>query len=260
VLRITYVGHATVQLDTGGVRLLTDPVLRQRMMRLRRIVPPPAVEEFDRPDAVLISHAHFDHLDLSSLRQLRSCPALVPRGCGRLLRSAGFEEVTEMRSGERVQVGEVEVTAARVDHDGRRHPFSRARESLAYLVDGSARTLFLGDTGLFEGMRQLAGGIDLALLPIWGWGPRLGRGHMGPAEAADAAALLEARVAIPIHWGTYAARGVDWLEDPSLPARRFEEEAASRAPAVEVRVVPPGGATELRGREPDASWPRSPRR
>jgi L-ascorbate metabolism protein UlaG (beta-lactamase superfamily) len=253
VLRITYVGHATVQLEADGARLLTDPVLRPRMAHLRRLVPAPAIESLDSPDAVLISHAHFDHLDVASLRLLRPCPVVAPRGCGRVLRTAGFEEVIEMRSGERVQLGGVEVTAARMDHDGRRHPFSLARESLAYLIDGSGRTLFAGDTGLFAGMRELAGGIDAALLPVWGWGPRLGRGHMGPADAAHAAALLEPRVAVPIHWGTYASPRADWLDDPERPARLFEQEAASRAPEVDVRIVPPGGETEIRARAAGAS-------
>jgi len=252
-VRITYVGHSTVQLETRGTRLLTDPVLRERVTHLRRIVPPPAVGEIDHPDAVLITHAHFDHLDVASLRLLHPCPVVAPRGCARVLRSGGFKEIIEVTSGETVRLGDVAVTAERVDHDGRRHPFSTARETLAYLVDGSVRVLFAGDTGLFEGMGKLPGNLDAALLPIWGWGPRLGRGHMGPADAADAAALLEPRVAIPVHWGTYASRGADWLEDPSRPARQFEEETATRAPEVEVRVVPPGGATELRDRAADAS-------
>lgn len=253
MLGITYVGHGTVQLETRGTRLLTDPVLRERVTRLRRIAPPPAIAEIKSPDAILISHAHFDHLDVGSLRLLQPCPVVAPRGCARVLRGAGFKEILEVTSGETVRLGDVAVTAARVDHDGRRHPFSGARETLAYLVDGSGRAFFAGDTGLFEGLGAFAGDIDAALLPIWGWGPRLGRGHMGPADAAEAAALLEPRVAIPIHWGTYASRGADWLEDPSRPARQFEEEAAARAPEVEVRVVPPGGATELRDRAAGAS-------
>ena len=253
VLRITYVGHATVQLEANGARLLTDPVLRPRMAHLRRIVPPPAVDALDSPDAVLISHAHFDHLDVASLRLLHPCPVVAPRGCGRLLRGAGFREVIETRPGETVQVGDLQVTAARVDHDGRRHPFSIARESLAYLIDGAGRTLFAGDTGLFDGMRTLAEDIDVALLPIWGWGPRLGRGHMGPTQAAAATALIAPRIAIPIHWGTYASPRADWLDDPERPTRLFEEEAASAAPGVDVRIVPPGGATEFRGRAPGAS-------
>ena len=241
-------------MEAAGARLLTDPVLRPRVKHLRRIVPAPELDGLDHPDAVLISHAHFDHLDVPSLQRLRACPVLAPRGCGRLLRSAGMKDVTEVRPGERVQLGGFEVTAARMDHDGRRHPFSRARESLAYVIDREGRALFAGDTGLFDGMRELAGGIDVALLPIWGWGPRLGRGHMGPAEAARAAAMLEPRVAVPIHWGTYASRRAPWLDDPERPDPAVRSRRPlPRAPAVEVRIVPPGGATEVRGRAAGAS-------
>jgi Beta-lactamase superfamily domain len=76
-MRITYVGHATVQIEAGSSRLLTDPVLGPRVAYLRRIVPPPRLAELDRPDALLISHAHFDHLDAASLKLLHPCPAIV---------------------------------------------------------------------------------------------------------------------------------------------------------------------------------------
>jgi L-ascorbate metabolism protein UlaG (beta-lactamase superfamily) len=245
MIRITYVGHATVEIDTGGTRLLTDPVVRGRVAHLRRIVPLPPLPELARPDAVLISHAHFDHLDLPSLRRLASCPVLAPRGCGRLLERAGLREVTELAPGQRLRVGATEVTAALMDHNGRRHPFSRARETLAYLLHGPGRVFFAGDTDLFDRMRAFAGGLDVALLPIWGWGPRLPRGHMGPPQAARAAALLEPRVAIPIHWGTLASPRAGWLDDPARPARAFERHVAELAPDIEVRVLAPGGRTEI---------------
>src|ERR671917_2459788 len=115
MLRIVYVGHATVQIAVGATRLLTDPVLRDRVAHLRRIAPLPALGELLQPDAVLISHAHFDHLDLPSLRLLRACPVLAPRGCGRLLERAGLREVTEVVPGERLRVGAADVTAARLE-------------------------------------------------------------------------------------------------------------------------------------------------
>jgi L-ascorbate metabolism protein UlaG (beta-lactamase superfamily) len=258
MLRITYVGHGTVLLEGEGMRVLTDPLLRERALHLRRIAPLPDVEAVDRPDVVVISHAHFDHLDTASLRMLHPCPVVAPRGCGRLLRRAGFRQVIEVRDGDHVQVGGVELTAARMEHYGRRHPASRARESLGYVIGCGERVFFAGDTDLFDGLRELAGGLDLALLPIWGWGPRVGRGHMDPAAAAHAAAMLAPRFAIPIHWGTYASPTAGWIDDPARPAREFEEELAATAPAVEARVLPPGGTTELRDRAAGASWPRSP--
>jgi L-ascorbate metabolism protein UlaG (beta-lactamase superfamily) len=247
MLRITYVGHATVQLEAPGARLLTDPVLRTRVVHLRRIASPPQLSELAQPDAILISHAHFDHLDPPSLRLLGRCPVVAPRGCGRLLASAGVSEVIEAVPGERLRIGSVDVTAVSLAHDGRRHPLSRARDTLAYVVDGPERALFAGDTGLFEGMRGLAGGLDLALLPIWGWGPRVGRGHMDPVSAARAAALMEPRIVVPIHWGTLASPRAGWLDDPARPAREFAGQAAEIAPGVEVRLLPPGGSTEIAG-------------
>jgi L-ascorbate metabolism protein UlaG (beta-lactamase superfamily) len=86
----------------------------------------------------------------------------------------------------------------------------------------------------------------VALLPIWGWGARVGRGHLDPARAARAAALLEPRVAVPIHWGTLASPRAPWRDDPARPARAFVRQMAALADAVEVRVVPPGGSTDIR--------------
>jgi L-ascorbate metabolism protein UlaG (beta-lactamase superfamily) len=254
MIRIIYVGHGTVQIETAGTRILTDPVLHDRLLHLRRIAPSPTLDEIDHPDVVLISHAHFDHLDKRSLARLRPCPAIAPRGCARLLRRAGFRDVTEALPGRPVRAGGLEVNPVAVAHDGRRHPFSRARGTLGYVIDGAMRTFFAGDTDVFEEMSGLAGPLDLALLPIWGWGPRVGRGHMDPARAARAAALLEPRVSIPIHWGTLASPRAPWVGDPERPAREFAEEVAAQAPGVEVRVLPPGGRTEIAaagGSEPD---------
>jgi L-ascorbate metabolism protein UlaG (beta-lactamase superfamily) len=245
MLEVTYVGHSTVQVETAGTLILTDPILRPRVAHLRRIVPLPALDELDHPDAVLISHAHFDHVDRRSLELLRPCPAIVPRGCGGLLRGAGFRDVTEAVPGETLEVGATQVTPVLVPHDGRRHPFSRARETLAYLIEGGSRTFFAGDTDVFEEMGRLAGGLDLALLPIWGWGPRVGPGHMNPERAARATGLLDPRVVIPIHWGTLASPRAPWLDDPERPAREFAERVAADGSGVEVRVLSPGERAEI---------------
>jgi L-ascorbate metabolism protein UlaG (beta-lactamase superfamily) len=245
-MRIEYVGHATVEIAAGGTRLVTDPVLRTRVANLHRIAPLGSWEELRSPHAVLISHAHMDHLDPPSLRLLAPHTAIAPRHCGRLLRRAGIRDVREVIPGERLRVGAAELTAVRLAHDGRRHPLSRARETLGFLVDAGQRALFAGDTDLFDGMRGLSGGLDVALLPVWGWGPRLGRGHLDPERAARAAALVQPRVAIPIHWGTLASARGRSLDDPTRPALEFERHAAELAPAVEVRVLAPGESTIVR--------------
>ncbi|HEY7455309.1 MAG TPA: MBL fold metallo-hydrolase [Thermoleophilaceae bacterium] len=244
-MEIAYVGHSTVRLRAGGTTLLTDPVLRERILTLRRIAPPVALDEIRAPDAVLISHAHFDHLHAPSLRLLEPCPVVAPRGCAGVLRRAGFRDVTELTDGDSLRIGATTVTAIRVVHDGRRHPMSRAREALGYVVDAGTRAFFCGDTDLFDGMGELAGGLDVALLPIWGWGPKCGAGHMDPERAARATALMEPRVVVPLHWGTLASRNAPWLDDPERPAREFASRVAELAAGVEVRILAPGDVTEV---------------
>src|SRR6201989_2410530 len=176
--RLTWFGHATVAIELAGARLLTDPVLRNRVAHLRRHAPPadPAVSA--GVDAVLVSHIHFDHLDVPSLRRLgRSVRLLVPRGAGRFLSRAGFTDGTELDAGDEGDVGRARVTAVPAEHDGRRRPLGPAAATLGFTLAGEKTVYFAGDTDVFEGMAALAGTIDVALLPVWGWGPTLGPGH-----------------------------------------------------------------------------------
>jgi L-ascorbate metabolism protein UlaG (beta-lactamase superfamily) len=251
---ITYVGHSTTRIEVSGTRLLTDPILRSRIGHIRRIaaLPPDPVAGID---AVLVSHAHHDHLDLPSLKLLPpGLPVLAPRGCAGLLRRRTRLDVIEVAPGARVPVGAVTVTALPARHDGRRVPVGPPRPAIGYLVEGTRRVAFYGDTDLFDEMGELAGTLDAALLPIWGWGPRVGPGHLDPERAARAAALLEPAIAVPIHWGTLAGPRVWWRADPELPARRFSAAAATVAPGVRVCVVAPGGRLAL-GSEPDGGAP-----
>ena len=113
------------------------------------------------------------------------------------------------------------------------------------MLEAGARVYFAGDTDLFAGMSEI-GPVDLALLPVAGWGPELGSGgHLDPESAARAAALIRPKVAVPIHWGTLYPRGRrlgDWFTEP---ARRFAAHAAELAPDVEVRVLTPGESLAL---------------
>jgi L-ascorbate metabolism protein UlaG (beta-lactamase superfamily) len=253
--RIVFLGHATVLIELDGVRLLTDPVLRDRVAHLRRQVAPverSALSAAAGPDAVLISHLHYDHLDLASLRLLGlDVPLLVPAGAGAWLESRGFMRVTELSvGGETVNVGALGVSAVEARHDGRRRPgpASLRAEAQGYVVNGPERTVyFAGDTALFEGMSNLAPSLDVALLPVAGWGPTLGPGHMGPRDAARAARLIQPRLAIPIHWGTLLPIGIAGRHRDRLgdPPRQFAEHVASLAPGVEVRILQPGQGMAL---------------
>jgi L-ascorbate metabolism protein UlaG (beta-lactamase superfamily) len=288
--RIVFLGHATVLIELNGVRLLTDPVLRDRVAHLRRQVAPverSVLSTTTGPDAVLISHLHYDHLDLASLRLLGlDTRLLVPAGAGAWLEARGFTRVTELSVGdETVNIGALGVSAVEARHDGRRRPGPAGLRAVAqgYVVHGPARTVyFAGDTALFEGMSDLAPslalgdgsglhgarpergprpeidrrsrpsshpspGVDVALLPVAGWGPTLGPGHMGPRDAARAAGLIRPRLAIPIHWGTLLPIGIDRRHRDHLgdPPRQFAEHVTSLAPGVEARILEPGEETAL---------------
>jgi L-ascorbate metabolism protein UlaG (beta-lactamase superfamily) len=246
--RLTWAGHATALVEMDGVRLLTDPVVRGRLAHLRRHAPPVAPELTTRIDAVLISHLHSDHLDLPSLRRLEGPTRLIgPRGIARVLRSRGFGPVTELAPGQRTAVGDVAVTAVPATHDGRRWPLGRAAGAVGFVLAGARRVYFAGDTDVFDAMRDIGGDLDVALLPVWGWGPSLGPGHMDPPAAARAAALLRPRVAVPIHWGTLfpvglARRHAELLVDPP---HAFARHVAELAPDVRVEILAPGGVLEL---------------
>ena len=245
--RIEYVGHSTVVVDLDGVRLVTDPLLRNRVAHLRRVAP---VDTRARRglDAVLISHAHYDHLDLPSLEKLgKKLPVVVPRGLGGLLRKRKFESVVEVEVGETIRIGALEIRAVPAEHEGSRGPFGASADALGYVITGSKSVYFAGDTDLFDGMHELAP-VDLALLPIWGWGPGLGAGHLDPRGAAEAVALLRPGLVVPIHWGTYfpihlGLRGAPGFVD--LPPTEFLAAVRETAPGVDVRVLEPGQSLEL---------------
>ena len=262
-LSVTFAGHATVLLEMDGVRLLTDPLLRRRIGVLIRRSPVPPPEVRRDLDVVLISHAHLDHLDVPSLRLIdRRTPMVVPRGIGGLVRRLGFVPL-EMDVGDEVEIGpagggrvppdagggeartaRVRVRAVPADHSGTRHPLAGESPALGYVVEGGLSAYFAGDTGLYEAMGDLAP-LDVAVLPVGGWGPRLPDDHLNPLSAAKALQLLQPTACVPVHWGTIYP---PWLP-PEFNAKwaawphAFARYAAHLAPEVEVRVLQPGETT-----------------
>jgi L-ascorbate metabolism protein UlaG (beta-lactamase superfamily) len=246
--RLTWVGHATVLLELGGARLLTDPLLRTRLGHLRRHGARPDPKVTKDIDAILVSHVHLDHLDVRSLRSVAGgARVIAPQGAGRLLRRIGFAQVDEVMPGDRVTVGGATITALAAVHDARRRPLGATVATLGYEIVGGQRVYFAGDTELFDGMRSFAGRFDVALLPVWGWGPSLGPGHMDPLSAAQAVAIIRPTVAVPIHWGTFFPVGLEALRGSALvePPRVFARHVAELAPEVEVRVLAPGDELAL---------------
>jgi L-ascorbate metabolism protein UlaG (beta-lactamase superfamily) len=244
-LVITWLGHATVLIEIDGYRLITDPVLRNRVGPLIRIGPRPRFS--GGVDCVLLSHLHADHADLPSLRRLsRSGRVLAPHPAQAWLGAKGVRRVRELVPGDEVRAGGLRISATVARHDSRRRPFGPRAEPIGYVIRGSSSVYFAGDTDLFLDMAELHGSVDVALLPVWGWGPSVGTGHLDPQSAAAAVALIAPAVAIPIHWGTFALpRPVKRLANPSRPAQEFKALTAQYSPATEVRVLHPGQRTTL---------------
>lgn len=240
-------GHATVLIELDGARLLTDPLVRRRVGPLVRVAPPVDPAATGGIDAVLLSHLHADHTQPASLRQVaRACPVLAPSGARDWLRRHGVPDVRELREGDHEQVGRLRVTATGAVHNALRYPRGPSAQPVGFVVTGSRAVYFAGDTDIFAGMRDLNGTLDLALLPVWGWGSTLGPGHLDPARAAEAAELIEPRVAIPIHWGTFALpRPFRGKAASDRPAHEFQAQVKRRAPRVEVRLLRPGGRTVI---------------
>ncbi len=246
---LTYIGHATLLIELEGMRLLTDPILRDRVAFLRRHQPQQvAAHLFQNIDGVLISHLHHDHLDPPSLRMLGDdVPLFVPKGAGDLLRRKGFRRITEMSAGVDARLGPLRISATYAAHSPARQPFGPKADCLGYIISGRYSLYFPGDTDLFPGMDGLHADLDVALMPVWGWGPTLGAGHMSPARAAEALALLRPRLAIPIHWGVLRPTAMHYFTTDFLtaPPLAFAQHAARTAPGVNVHVVAPGAALSL---------------
>ncbi|MFI5692630.1 MBL fold metallo-hydrolase [Kribbella sp. NPDC051586] len=252
-MRITWWGHATTTIEANGTRLLTDPVLTSRIAHLRRRRGPSPAPEAGRCDAVLVSHLHADHLHLTSLPMVAPDAALVvPRGAAKLIHAdsgaAYSDRCIEVAPGNQIKIGSLEITAVTAHHDARRLPFSaHSAQPVGYRIDSSPSVWFAGDTDLYDGLAAEAGQVDLALVPVGGWGPSLGPGHLDPVRAAEAVRQVGASTAIPVHFGTFWPIGFDWVK-PELflpPGDRFRAAMAEVDPAVKVELLVPGESVEV---------------
>jgi L-ascorbate metabolism protein UlaG (beta-lactamase superfamily) len=247
-LSITWIGHATALIEIEGVRILTDPALRDRIGPLRRYGPRIRPEWLTDIDAVIISHAHRDHLDPDSLKLLGGNPRhVVPEGAAAFMRSSGLLHVDELLVGEATTVAGVNIQAIHAEHGGFRLPFGPSASAIGYVVSATHRVYFGGDTAIFQGMADLKGEIDVALLPVGGWGVTRGRRHLNAKTAVEALKLISPRLVVPIHWGTLWPVGLRIFR-PSLfssPGPDFAARARALTPEVEVELMRPGGKVDL---------------
>ena len=255
-----FLGHSTVRVELAGRTVLTDPLLARRIGLLRRVVPLPDPASWAGVDLVLISHLHGDHLHLPSLRRIgRDVRIVVPRGAGSWLRGRGFRHVAELAAGETLHDGPLRITGVRAEHSGHRwgprSTHGPDTDAIGHLIEGAGSTVYVsGDTALHDGMPLLGERpVDVALLPVWGWGPNLGPGHLDPIDAAEAVARIRPRVAVPVHWGTLTVAGIGPRSPLGRrmrrllvePPRRFAAEVSRRALATTVLVTEPGAAVPL---------------
>jgi L-ascorbate metabolism protein UlaG (beta-lactamase superfamily) len=255
-ITLTYIGHATVLIEMNGVRVLTDPLLRDRAGFLRRCDEPLDPKSYQDVDAILISHLHMDHMDPPSLRLLNhKAHLIVPRGAGDILSKSGDRHVEEIGINDSICIDSVTIRSTYADHVHSRYPLGPIAECMGYTIHGSHKVYFAGDTDLFPEMSDIANGLDVALLPVWGWGPTIRGLHMNPYRAAQALTLLRPRLAIPIHWGTMAPLGLAWMKPPFLtrPPHDFARYAARLAPKVKIQILTPGSSLTMDGDSLDAS-------
>jgi L-ascorbate metabolism protein UlaG (beta-lactamase superfamily) len=248
-LKLTYVGHATVLIEMDGTRILTDPLLRNRLLHLVRYGKHTDASLFRNIDAVLISHIHLDHLDIPSLRKLpRDTLIILPTGAKKILINKGFTNILEISSGEIVKVGSISILGTEAVHNGFRLKYGVAAETLGYILQGSHKIYFSGDTEVFPEMAGLQN-IDIALIAVWGWGPTLGKGHMDPHQAARAIGLIKPKMAVPIHWGSFYPFLLNRILPQFLvdPPEIFASFVSETSPQTEVKILPPGESLKIAG-------------
>ena len=238
-------GHSTVLLNFLGVRVLTDPVFATRIgpgvapfiLGPRRHVAPALMPpEIPAPDVIVISHAHFDHLDVWSLRQFgRHTPVVTARATGDLVRRLGFRQVHELGWGEthtiHAAAGPLRLTALEVAHWGARTVRDTHRSYNGWLLERGGHTVcFAGDTAYTPAFAQLkatARSPDLMLMPIGAYDPWI-HAHCTPEQAVSMAREAGARAFVPIHHATFKLSA----EPMDEPAARMRAALAKRPPSL----------------------------
>lgn len=256
-MRVTYIGHATLLLEMRGVRILTDPNFETHLgFVLRRAAAPGiSLEELPPLDAILVTHAHADHLSFRCLRRLpRDIPLFAPPAVERWLRRLGYGHALPLPPGGSVRVGGIEVAAAAARHLGARYAIDRWRAaSNMYLLDsGTESAFFAGDTALTPDSERIVSerlvarrrALDVALLPIghapW-WKPGFRRGHLTSDDALTLFERLGARYFIPYHWGTFH----HVTAGPHDAIRRLRARLEAHHRREGVRILDPGTTFEL---------------
>ncbi|MDX2080766.1 MAG: MBL fold metallo-hydrolase [Terrimicrobiaceae bacterium] len=228
---ITWIGHASFLVQTPEHSVLIDPNWAKWLKVIKRIRQP-GFEIHDLPaiDLVLVTHAHFDHLDRRTLRMVASDqPIAVPKNCGGLVHDLGFRHVHELGHWESFEHGSLKITLTPARHWGARVLHDSHRGFGGFLVEYAGRSIFhCGDSAYFEGFREIGERteVEIALLPIGAYeAPTKRDVHMNPEQALQAFMELRARIMIPMHFGSFRL-SYEPLHEPPARLRRHAEQMA----------------------------------
>ena len=227
-VRAVWIGHSSVIVDLDGYRVLTDPMWSERCSPFesigpKRFHPPPiALADVGRVDAVVISHDHYDHLDMQTIQTLapRGVMFFVPLGIGAHLERWGvpLAQIREMDWGERAQLRGLTIAALPARHySGRLFAHDETQWASWALLGPAHRVYFSGDTGMFPGLHDIGaslGPFDLTLIKIGAYGETWPDIHLDPEQAVEANLAVKGRLMLPIHWGTFNLAYHDWFEPP----------------------------------------------
>lgn len=254
-LEIIYIGHATLLLRFGEHRFLTDPNFDSKLGAFLPRASAPGIKMAELPqiDAILLTHAHADHLSFRSLRALpKDIPVYAPTAVAHWLRRSGISAAKPVTPGMSIRIGAVSISVGRARHMGARYALDRWRgEAITYLLDdGSMSVLFTGDTAISPAVSAIGDQLaprrlDVALLPI-GHAPKwkeyfFRRGHLTSADALSLFSRLNARTLIPFHWGTFQ----HITSGPHDAIRVLRALLRTHDRASDVRILEPGEAVTI---------------
>ncbi len=230
---ISFINHATVLIQLDGINIITDPIYSRTVSYILPRLKKPGIlfEDLPRIDYVMISHNHYDHLNLKTMRKIwrkHQPPVIVPRGVSKYARRTGYTDIIEMNWNDVYVLDGLRITCVKAKHFSGRTLWDRnASLFCGYVIEANNTTVyFAGDTGYADFFKELSArfSIDVALLPIGAYKPKWFQSiHMSPQSAAQAFVDLKARHMIPIHWGTFKISDEPMAEPPVLLRQTAEQ-------------------------------------